>query len=188
MRIHDNFSKTNFNGYKNILTFHTSAKNSNEKLSFLMLQLDNKGTADLENWKTLCRNAYGETPEEDILVIAHSMANKTNEAYVLNEYDLVTAKDFQENKLERHERYAQIKLYQFISDLTRRISNENTIDFDKNIGEVANFAFIQIQNVLKDARTAFSIVNAAALKILKEQKVAYTINQSIQRTMERALK
>ena len=80
------------------------------------------------------------------------------------------------------------KITEFLSLFKQVDGRMNIIDFDKNIGEVANFAFIQIQNVLKDARTAFYIVNAAALKILKEQKVAYTINQSIQRTMERALK
>ena len=188
MRIHNNFTTTNFNGYKNVLTFHTKPQSSDEQLSFLMLQLNNNGSPDLETWKTLCKKAYGECPKEDMLLIAHTMADKTHEAYVLNEYPLATAEEFQNDELEYQERQNQIKLYQFISNLTRRISNENIIDFDRNAGEVVNFAFIQIQKVLKDARTAFAIANAAALKILKEQKVAYTINQDIQRTMKRALK
>lgn len=134
-----NINSTNFNGYKNLLTNNASLT-KNRRLSFLSIQLDNIGKNDLDTWNTIQRNLLGEKNPSDVMTIV--MRKLFNNHFLLLGED----KDLDPYCVKQgsYEEKMLMKTYTWLSDLTKRIMNDNNLIKDKGCIETIRMSLINI--------------------------------------------
>ena len=192
----------NFKGYTNIISAHNIPTNG-IYTTYLAMKLDDEGGHnDLSTYKNLRKLAgYPDgLKNEDILTFIYATDNNTSENFYFGEKGFCTGEqlEFAQKKLMPNilskEKYSDfekthLKIYTFLADLTKRLSNEKFENEDENIKRVIKVLFSNLQKIAKgnfllfDYKEAFELTVIGCLKQFKFQKIACKFNKKIIETM-----
>ena len=192
--------KLSFKGYSNILSAY-KVPVGGYTTSYLAMKLDDEGKKDLTKYKQL-RKEMGYSQglmNEDILIITHLTDGLTEDVYlgekgICTGEQLLYAKEkfvprFFDQKKYKEIESTHLKIYTFLADLTKRLSNEKFENEDSNVKEVIKTVYKNFQKIRKagfvlfDKLEAFNLTSVGALKQDKFEKTARSFNKKIVETM-----
>ncbi len=186
----ENIKNTNFNGYKNIISYQTDSIGN--KFIHLSGQLDNVGHPDLNIYKELMKklgcSISDNTFSLTIMNGTHGDFCFINDKYIfpgdilkglsnscINDYDKISYK-----KIE----CIALKFYTLFGSITKRMANDNSEIQDKEMYKVGINAIKALDRITKDAKFANDFVLHMMRFNKPYQETAKSINNFITKTME----
>lgn len=135
----------NFKGYNNVIGNYVPISNSS--LSFIAMQLNNVGKADLEAFKSLqaLGKKLGKNISGDILLINSYQAPRRPDMIEINGEEIVPAlflkrRDRKDTNFPLEEAFT-MKAYTLIADLMKRLVFDTALSKNGLIGHVSRFVF-----------------------------------------------
>ena len=194
-------NKVSFKGYSNILSVCNIPVNG-FKTTYITMKLDDEGEEkDLTKYKQI-RAELGypkELKNEEILTLTYVTDGTTENFYIgekgisLGDQLIYIRENFVPRFLSNQEynkmEALHLKIYTFLANLTKRLSNENFENEDNNIKNVIQDIFNNLTKIRKgifpifDSQDAFKLTLIGTLKQDKFQKTAWKLNRKIVETM-----
>ena len=185
-----------FKGISNPISNRVKAQNGH--FHVLSVQIDNIDTKDLDRYRDIKQrlNFHPKDVEGDVLTITQiEMDNGVNQLFIndkpvllgselreLSEHEFKTEAEKQAYKAEES---AHIKLYTFIADITKRMTNLKKLLIDEDMHHVAQDTFINLSVIFNNNdRFAHNIVYESLLHPKPFQDHAYQINKFVQKSMK----
>lgn len=195
-------NNVSFKGYSNIISAHNLPAEG-FYTTYIAMKLDDEGGHDdLSTYKNLRKLAgYPEgLKDEDILTFTYVTDKKISEDFFFGEKSFCTGEqlEYAREKLVPNilskKKYSNfeivhLKIYTFLADLTKRLSNEKFEKEDENMKRVIQVLFSNLQKINKlgfrlfDGKEAFEFTSVGCLKHFKFQKIAWKFNRKIAETM-----
>ena len=190
-----------FKGFSNIISAY-NVSTGGLNTSYIAMKLDDKGGSnDLAKYKQLRKELHYSQglPNEDVLTLIHVTDGATEDLFIADRglclgEQLLYARDKFVPRIFSLKKYKEmealhLKIYTFLADITKRLSNEKFENEDENIKGVINAIFTNLQKISKvgyalfDQSEAFELTSVGALKQDKFQKTARRFNKKIAETM-----
>ena len=190
MKINNLTTNTNFNGYKNLISYNI--KSDGECFAYLGFQVDNNGVKDLDKWHEVLKHFDYDgdiSPKDDTVIFTYARSYGYEPGVRLNSCVLADSELLNDDTIPENFKKASIKGYQFIANLTRRIMNDSLFDFEMaNVKNVAVGLYEELFDIFKDGKQAMDLLTKGTLKLKKEQKTALCINKGVQKIMEKTFR
>lgn len=177
----NNINSTNFTGYKNVIANKVVRPNG-EKITFMSMQLDNVGKADLDIWKNLQNNLMKKDFTTDVItfnVIEYDDMNIAGFSHELLDIDEVKKSSKEESLF--------LKAFGLIASLTDRIANDTKLITDDNYHPMGYETRYNLSDVLfSDKQKSSELDNAvwgAYYNETEPQEHAKNINNIISKKM-----
>lgn len=181
MHINKLDSNTNFKGYKNVIA--KSIKINSRpgtidragSLTFLSMQLDNLKHSDLEIWKQIQNKLFGTSQVSDTLCV---VATKLKDLpAVISWGNKVTGT---KENLAPDKKIIASESYLWLTELTKRIMNENNLIYDDNLANTMRKTIHEIHPLVKNFQKAFTLVLSSQMPPNNHpQEAALKINQAL---------
>ena len=185
----------NFRGYKNFIGCDYSVQNDSVHFISMNLQLDNKGTPDLDNFKQIQElMGHGEKSlEKDVVQCVYTKIGN-DECLFFNDEPLYEGDELKKlsKKLPKQDfakiEKAHLKAYSLFASITRRIMQNDLINRDKYISSTISQCLDSFKKFLKEPKEAFELLNSCMLKPPKPGLVARKINYGVDKAMRNYFK
>ena len=168
-----NVNNQSFKGYSNVLS-RVIQDNSDRKVAFLSVKLDNYGNKDLETFRQLKRrmNLSQELVNDDVLTLTYLKNDKNSEAFFYDKFILPAQKNCTE---------LGAGLFSFLSDLMYQIkgSSHNNTDITGYM-DVAEKAKEKLCEISKNERFGHEFVKDAlfgSISVQQDAEFFYNILQ-----------
>lgn len=182
MKINNNMSFTNFNGYKNLISF-SSEGSDNSSIAYMAMQLDNERNAnDLEKWTDIQRNLLHKKETKDHLVL-HSVNDGDKALFIIDDCLLDL-----DNINSREEETYMLRAFDLFASITRRIIGSDLHLEDKNLYKIMIDLTKNLKNTISNQYLSEKFATAGAMKVIKHHITAELINRNIVKEMTRHLK
>lgn len=187
MKIHNNHNITNFKGFTNVIGADFSSKFS--EFYNIALQLNNDGTNDLDKFKSIKKELKMSSPDDDLIYINY-IKNKDSDfdAFVVNDVNVPTADLILDGACSKEEEAKFIKLYTLVASLTKRISNQNLLDWNRQVDRVARHSYKILQRFFKNEEMTVDAMTIMCGREVPPQKIAGKINRGIHNNMKKVFR
>ena len=185
----------NFKGISNPITNLVRAQNA--LINIFSVQLDNMDTKDLNTFRDIKQrlNFHPKEVEGDVLNINLIEMDDGTKGFFVNGKPILQGNDLRQlseynfetkaaMEAYKEDERAHLKLYTFIADLTKRISNRKSLPIDEDLHHVAKSTFAYMSEIYVD-HTLFinKIIYNSLLRPKPFQEHASMINEFVQNTM-----
>ncbi len=185
----NNISNQTFNGYKNLIANHT--KIANIETAFISMQLDDVDKQDLSKFNEIKRQIPNMQDTGDILTLGFVKRHKQDKGILtLNDVLMLRGEEMSEIEKDyskyfssfneyKNEENKTVKYYTFLSNLTKRIANDNNLKVDSNFASILRTTHSMLTAILGNTSQAYKYLEYSFTKNMPPQQVAQKFNTEL---------
>lgn len=188
MRI-NNLSKTNFQGYKNVI--HNDISQDNLRFTFLSMQLNDEGVKDLTELRKIQAMQKIDS-NSDVLTVFYSKKPGVKEYFVFNNRAMFSGEELR-NLWEKYgslpaykaEERAALKVYKLVASLTRRMFHNGLSVTDNAFPHVVQETMESFMKIFASSPSSvFQMLQESIVENKQLEKTAFFINDIVRKNMQ----